>query len=60
MGVLIGAVMSRDGVVVPKGDTVLKPNDRAVIFCMRDNLPVLQKFFQPRKKGVISELFDKS
>jgi trk system potassium uptake protein TrkA len=43
---LIGAVMHDDQMTIPKGDTVIQPDDRVVIFSMPHALTEVEKFFK--------------
>lgn len=50
-GILIGSIV-RDGVVIiPKGDTIILPNDRVVIFCHLSDVPELEKYIKPSRGG---------
>lgn len=43
-GALIGAVVRRDDIIIPRGDTVIRPKDRLIIFTLRRAVPQLEKF----------------
>jgi trk system potassium uptake protein TrkA len=47
-GVLIGAVLRGDAVIVPRGDTVIKPEDRVVMFAIAESVPKVEKMFSVR------------
>ena len=42
-GVIVGAIFRKDEVIIPRGDTVIKPGDRLIIFALQQMLPKLQK-----------------
>ncbi len=42
---LIGAIVRRDKVLVPTGDSVIQPGDRVIVFSMPDAIPTVEKFF---------------
>jgi len=56
-GIIIGAIIRNDQVIIPKGDSILKADDRIVVFCLSEDVLTLKKFFSPAKGGILSELF---
>jgi trk/ktr system potassium uptake protein len=42
-GVIVGVVFRKDEVIIPRGDTVIKPGDRLIIFALLQMLPKLEK-----------------
>jgi trk system potassium uptake protein TrkA len=44
-GVIIGAVLRGDVMIVPRGDTVIKPDDRVVMFATTESVPKVEKMF---------------
>ncbi len=42
-GVIVGAIFRKNEVIIPRGDTVIKPGDRLIIFALQQMLPKLQK-----------------
>lgn len=42
---LVGAVVHRQGVYVPNGNSILYPNDRAIVFALPDTISKVEKFF---------------
>jgi trk system potassium uptake protein TrkA len=42
-GALVGAVVHGEEIIVPRGDTVIKPGDRLIIFALRKEVPKLEK-----------------
>lgn len=59
-GIIIGAIVRYGEVTIPKGDTIIKPNDRIVVFCLNDDLPTLKIFFKTHKGGILSELWSRA
>jgi trk system potassium uptake protein TrkA len=47
-GVLIGVVLRGDAVIVPRGDTVIKPEDRVVMLAIAESVPKVEKMFSVR------------
>ncbi len=43
-GAVVGAVIRKKEVIIPSGDTVLKPGDRLVIFSMKKAVPKVEQF----------------
>jgi trk system potassium uptake protein TrkA len=42
-GSLVGAIVRRDEIIIPLGDSVIKPGDRLIIFTLRKEVPKLEK-----------------
>ncbi len=59
-GIIIGAVVRDNDVIIPKGETELKANDRIVVFCLSENLSGLKMFFKPKKGGLLGELWNRN
>ena len=59
-GIIIGALVRGDKVIIPKGDTVLHGGDRIVVFSLTEDLQDLKMFFKPAKGGVLSELWNRT
>lgn len=60
-GLIIGAVVRGDNVIIPTGDTRIKANDRIVVFSLAEDLPNLKMFFkQPSRGGLLNELRDRA
>lgn len=47
-GIIVGAVLHKNEVIIPKGDTLIHGNDRLVVFCVISEVPALEKFFDLR------------
>ncbi|WP_071394306.1 Trk system potassium transporter TrkA [Bacillus tuaregi] len=56
-GIIIGAVVRKGEVIIPKGDTVLSANDRLIIFCLTTHVEALHIFFKAGKGARLHELF---
>jgi len=44
-GIIVGAVVRGDTVIVPRGDTVIEPKDRVVLFALPDQVRKVEKLF---------------
>lgn len=42
-GALVGALVRGDEIIIPRGDTVIRPKDRLIIFTLRKVVPKLEK-----------------
>lgn len=51
-GIIIGAIVQEGKVSIPNGNTVIKPNDRLIIFCLSSDIPKLEAFINPVKGGL--------
>ena len=58
-GIIIGAIVRKGDVIIPKGNVALHQDDRIVVFCLTEDTPTLRKFFSPKKGGVLSELWNR-
>ena len=47
-GAIVGAVVRGDEIIVPLGDTVIKPKDRLIIFALQKEVPKLEKLLTVR------------
>ncbi len=47
-GAIVGAVVRGDEIIVPVGDTVIKPKDRLIIFALQTVVPKLEKLLTVR------------
>lgn len=59
-GIIIGAVVHEDKVIIPNGKTVIHANDRLIIFCLTSDVPALEVFLKPNKGGVFNELWNRN
>lgn len=59
-GIIIGAIVRYGEVTIPKGDTIIKRNDRIVVFSLTEDLPTLKMFFKTQKGGILSELWSRA
>ena len=44
-GAIVGAIVHRDEIVIPRGDTVFHPEDRVVVFALPAAIPDLERLF---------------
>lgn len=42
-GSLVGAIVRNDEIIIPRGDSVIRPKDRLIIFALRQVIPKLEK-----------------
>lgn len=47
-GMIVGAVVREDEVIVPRGDTVIEAKDRIVMFALKDAVKKVEKLFSVR------------
>lgn len=47
-GIIVGAVVRDHAVVIPRGDTIILPNDRVIMFALRDMVRHVEKMFSVR------------
>lgn len=59
-GIIIGAIVREGKVIIPKGNSVIKGNDRIIVFCLTEDLPSLKIFFKEHKGGILSELWNRT
>ena len=59
-GIIIGAIVRKGKVIIPKGDTSLKVGDRIIVFSLNEDLPALKIFFSQDKGGIFSELWSRT
>ncbi len=57
-GIIIGAIVHGNDVIIPNGSTVINANDRLIIFCLEKDVPSLEMFLKPRKGGLFHELWN--
>lgn len=46
--VIIGAILRKDGVIIPRADTVVEAGDRVVVFCSSDQVAKVERMFTVR------------
>lgn len=59
-GIIIGAIVRKGQVIIPKGNSVVEANDRIVVFSLTEDLPTLKLFFKPYKGGILGELWHRT
>ncbi len=59
-GIIIGAIIRKGQVIIPKGNSVVEANDRIVVFSLTEDLPTLKLFFKPYKGGILGELWHRT
>lgn len=58
-GIIIGTIVRDGKVTIPKGNSIIRADDRIVVFCITKDTPTLKKFFSPKKGGILSELWNR-
>ena len=56
-GIIIGAIVHDDQVIIPNGNTIIYPEDRIVVFSLTSDMASFKKMIKPTKGGVFSELW---
>jgi trk system potassium uptake protein TrkA len=59
-GIIIGAIIHRGDVIIPKGSSIIRANDRIVVFSLAEDTENLKKLFTPGKRGLFSELWNRN
>lgn len=49
-GINIGAISHEGKVIIPDGDTIIYPNDRLVIFCLKSEIQAVEPFIKPKRR----------
>lgn len=47
-GLIVGAMSQDENVIIPNGDTIVRENDRMIIFSLLDQFPDIERFFKQR------------
>jgi trk system potassium uptake protein TrkA len=42
-GTIVGAIIRREEIMIPDGDSVIRPEDHVIIFTLRSTIPKLEK-----------------
>ena len=59
-GIIIGTIVRDGKVIIPKGDSIIRADDRIIVFCLNEDTPTLKQFFSPKKGGILSELWNRN
>lgn len=59
-GIIIGAIVHGNDVIIPSGKSVIHEGDRIIVFSLAEDLPTLKKFIKSPKGGVLSELWNRT
>lgn len=59
-GIIIGAIIHHGDVIIPKGSSIIRANDRIVVFSLAEDTENLKKLFTPGKRGLFSELWNRN
>lgn len=55
-GIIIGAIVHDDEVIIPNGETVIYEGDRIIVFCLTDDLPTLRSLIRPSKGNMLKDI----
>ena len=55
-GIIIGAIVRNGDVIIPKGNSIIYPGDRIIVFSLTKDLPTLKMFMKSGKGGIFGEL----
>lgn len=55
-GIIIGAVVKSGKVLIPDGSMIIEPNNRIIVFCLRDDVDKVDQIFYKGKRGLLNEL----
>lgn len=58
-GIIIGALVHKGKVIIPNGNTIINGRDRLIIFCLTENIPLVDMFLKANKGGVLSGLWNR-
>ncbi|MGI6357656.1 MAG: Trk system potassium transporter TrkA [Bacillota bacterium] len=58
-GIIIGAIVHGNQVIIPNGRSVIQPGDRLIIFCLTTDVQALDVFMRPSKGGVLRGLWSR-
>jgi trk system potassium uptake protein TrkA len=47
---LVAMIKRGKGVILPRGDDAIQPDDRVIIFCKRGSIGALERLFDPSWK----------
>ncbi len=57
-GIIIGAVLRDNTVLIPDGTTQIQPGDRVVVFVLNTEMSSIGQYFYPPRRGFLSELWN--
>lgn len=57
-GIIIGAIVTNDEVIIPKGNSIIRANDKLVVFSLTKDLASLNNFTKAHKEGLVNEIWD--
>jgi trk system potassium uptake protein TrkA len=44
-GAIVGAIVRGEGIIIPRGNNMIKPHDHLIIFALKDAIPKIEKLF---------------
>ncbi len=57
-GIIIGAMVHENEVIIPNGNTVIHEGDRIIVFCLTDDLPTLKNLIRPSRSNIFKDLLN--
>ena len=59
-GIIIGALVHGNQVIIPNGQTVIHAKDRLIILCLLPDVPAIDVFLKDNKGGLFSEFWNRN
>ena len=56
-GIIIGAIVHKGEVIIPKGNSIIHENDRIIVFSLTSHMPAFNKMIRPNKGGLLNGLW---
>jgi len=47
-GAIVTGIIRKDDIIIPTGDSVIRPEDRVIIFARRQAIPKVEKIFSAK------------
>lgn len=55
-GIIIGAMVHKNEVIIPNGKSVIHEGDRIIVFCLNDDLQTLRSLIWPKKGKIFKDI----
>ena len=59
-GIIIGAMVHENEVIIPNGKTVIHEGDRIIVFCLTEDLPTLRSLIRPSKGNILKDILHRN
>lgn len=56
-GIIIGAIVKSGKVYIPDGNMHIEPNNRIIVFCLKEDVDKIETYFYKGKRGILNELW---